>query len=114
MNSVTDNLVEVVRMIRAAADKQQVFREYWIWISQYPDAEPYFREAVESVVKLNPMMLSEADTERALMIGVVGPAVVDPIAEAELHQKCLEVIQTLERLEVYTELEVHVLHLVSS
>jgi len=109
----TANLLEVVRIIGSAADKQKVFREYWIWISQYPDAEPYFREAVESVVKLNPMMLSEADTERALMIGVVVPAVVDPIAEAELRQKCLEVIQTLERLEVYTELEVPVMHLVA-
>lgn len=108
----TDSLLQVVRIVGAAVDKEKVFREYWIWISQYPDAEPYFREAVKSVVKLNPTMLSELETQRALMIGVVVPAIIDPIAETELRKKCLQAIQRLETLDVYTELEVPVMHLV--
>lgn len=110
----TDGLIQVVRIIRAAhPDKQQIFRVgYWIWISQYPEAEPYFRAAVNSVVKLNPAMLSETETSRWLMTSVVGPAVVaDELNDAEFRRKCLETIDRLKTIEVYSELEIPVMHL---
>lgn len=106
-----DNLVEAVRIIRDTADTQELDRHDWIWMSKYPDAQDHLRAAVKGIVKLNPTMLSEFETERALMIEAVLPAVMGQvIGEAAIREKCLELIQRLEALDVYTDLELPVMH----
>jgi len=108
---VTDNLVESVRKFPHAGDERQPDWHDWTWVSEYPDAQAHLRAAVKGAVQLNPTMLSEFETERALMIEAVLPAVMGHvIGETAIREKCLELIQRLEALDVYTDLELPVMH----
>jgi hypothetical protein len=108
---VIDNLVEAVRKFPRAGDERQPDWHDWTWVSEYPDAQAHLRAAVRGVVQLKPTMLSEFETERALMIEAILPAVMGQvIGEAAIGEKCLELIQRLEALNVYTDLELPVMH----
>lgn len=108
---VIDNLVEAVRKFPRAGDERQPDWHDWTWVSEYPDAQAHLRAAVRGVVQFNPTMLSEFETERALMIEAILPAVMGQvIGEAAIGEKCLELIQRLEALDVYTDLELPVMH----